>query len=85
VLVTASPDRRASRLAEAQSLDEPAAARAVKDTDAARADYLKRFHGVGNELPTHYDLVLNTDLLSLEQAAEVISSAAAGVQPPRDR
>ena len=84
-LVTASPDTRASRVAEAQSLDEPAAARAVKDTDAARADYLKRFHGVGNELPTHYDLVLNTDLLSLEQSAELIASAAAGVPAPRDR
>jgi cytidylate kinase len=77
VLVTASPGTRASRLAEAQSLDEPAAARAVKDADAARADYLKRFHGVGDELPIHYDLVLNTDLLSLEQTAELISSAAA--------
>jgi CMP/dCMP kinase len=77
VLVTASPGTRASRLAEAQSLDEPAAARTIKDGDAARADYLRRFHDVGDELPTHYDLVLNTDLLSPEQAAALISTAVA--------
>jgi cytidylate kinase len=76
VLVTASPDTRASRLAEAEGVDERDAARAVKDTDAARADYLRRFHDLGEELPTHYDLVLNTDLLSLEQAAALISQAA---------
>jgi cytidylate kinase len=77
VLVTASPEKRAARLAEEQGLDEPAAVQAVKDADAARADYLKRFHDVREERPTQYDLVLNTDLLSLEQAAALISAAAA--------
>lgn len=75
VLVTASPETRAARLAEAEKLEQPAAARAIKEGDAARADYLKRFHGVG-ELPTQYDLVLNTDVLSIEQAAALISAAA---------
>jgi cytidylate kinase len=77
VLVTASPETRASRLAEGEGLDESAAARAVKDADAARADYLRRFHDVRQELPTQYDLVLNTDLLSPEQAAALVSAAAA--------
>jgi cytidylate kinase len=76
VLVTASPQTRASRLVE-EGLDESEAARAVKDADAARADYLRRFHEVREELPTHYDLVLNTDMLGLEQAAALISAAAA--------
>lgn len=40
--------------------------------DAGRADYLKRFYGVGGELPTHYDLVLNTDRLDAETAAELV-------------
>jgi cytidylate kinase len=48
----------------------------VKDSDAARRDYLKRFYGVGDESPTHYDLVLNTDKLAVDQAAELISVAA---------
>ncbi len=76
VLVTASPDTRAARIAEAEGLEQSAAARAVKETDAARGDYLRRFHEVREELPTQYDLVLNTDLLSLEQAAALVSQAA---------
>ena len=76
VLVTASAGTRAARLCEAEKLEEAAASRAVKDADAARADYLRRFHDVDDEQPTHYDLVVNTDQLSLEQAAELVSSAA---------
>ena len=48
----------------------------MKDSDAGRRDYLRRFYNVDNELPTHYDLVVNTDALSVEQAAELISRAA---------
>ena len=76
VLVTASPATRAGRVAEAEGLDETRAAKAIKDADAGRADYLRRFHGVEQELPTQYDLVLNTDQLSPEQAAALISEAA---------
>lgn len=78
VLVTASPETRATRVAGAEGLDQAGAARAVKDSDAGRADYLKRFYEVGEELPTHYDLVFNTDTLSAEQAAELVSRAASG-------
>ena len=76
VLVTASPATRAGRVAEAEGLDETRAARTIKDADGGRADYLRRFHGVEQELPTQYDLVLNTDQLSPEQAAALISEAA---------
>ena len=76
VLVTASPATRAGRVAEAEGLDETRAAKAIKDADAGCADYLRRFHGVEQELPTQYDLVLNTDQLSPEQAAALISEAA---------
>jgi hypothetical protein len=65
VLVTGSPDTRAAR----------AGATSVKDADAARRDYLKRFYEVDEELPTHYDLVVNTDVLSVEQAADLIAHA----------
>jgi cytidylate kinase len=78
VLVTASPATRAARVADAEGLDLAGAVRAVKDSDAGRADYLKRFYDVGEESPTHYDVVLNTDALSIEQAAELISHAASG-------
>ena len=78
VLVTASPETRATRIAGAEGVDQATAARAVKKSDAGRADYLKRFYDVREESPTHYDLVLNTDALSIEQAAELISQAASG-------
>lgn len=77
VLVTASPETRTTRVAEAEGLDQAGAARAVKESDAGRADYLKRFYDVREESPTHYDVVLNTDALTVEQAADLISQAAA--------
>jgi cytidylate kinase len=75
VLVTASPEIRARRIGESDEIDEAGAVRAVKESDAARRDYLKRFYGV-EELPTHYDLVVNTDVLTLDQAAELVATAA---------
>jgi len=77
VLVTASPETRTTRVAEAEGLDQAGAARALKESDAGRADYLKRFYAVREESPTHYDLVLNTDALSIEQAANLIARGAA--------
>jgi cytidylate kinase len=78
VLVTASPDTRATRLAELRGIDAHEAQHAVKDADASRRDYLKRFHGIDPEAPTHYDLVLNTDVLPIEDAAQVVSQLSRG-------
>jgi Cytidylate kinase-like family len=76
VLVTASPETRARRLAQTRVLGEAEASKAVKTSDAARADYLRRFYEVEAELPTHYDLVVNTDGLTAEEAAAVVTEAA---------
>jgi len=65
VFVTASPETRAERFEGS-----------IEESDAARAHYLRRFYGVGAELPTHYDLVVNTDVLSVEQAADLVARAA---------
>ena len=75
VLVTASAETRTKRVGESEGLDDSGAARAVKDSDAARRDYLKRFYGV-EEQPSHYDLVVNTDVLSFDRAAAVVAAAA---------
>jgi hypothetical protein len=76
VLITASPDVRASRLGAAQGLDDKAAAKAIAASDAGRASYMKKFYDVSRELPTHYDLVLSTDVLSTDQVADVVVHAA---------
>ena len=72
-LVTASPQTRARRLADALDGDE---GEASKRGDAGRADYIKRFYGVGQEQPSHYDIVVSTDKLSFEDAAALIVQAA---------
>jgi cytidylate kinase len=77
VLITASPQTRVSRLAADLGIDDKEAARTVKRGDAGRADYIKRFYGV-SELPTHYDLVINTDKLAPQDAARLIVGAASG-------
>lgn len=76
VLVTASPTTRAQRVSAQETVDESQAVRMVKDADAGRRDYLKRFYGVDRESPTDYDLVINTDVLSTAQAADIITQAA---------
>ena len=75
VLVTASPATRAERIASTRNVDSRQAGKIMEQEDAARADYLKRFYGVELELPTHYDLVINTDKVTPEQGADVIVRA----------
>lgn len=76
VLVTAPRETRVERVAAAEGLDEAAAARQVDRSDAGRSDYLKRFYGIAQELPSHYDLVVNTEALPAERAAALIVQAA---------
>lgn len=78
VLVTAPQQTRERRLAETLAVDEKEAARALKRSDAARGDYIKRFYGISAELPTHYDLVINTEKLTPEHAARLIVHAVGG-------
>ncbi len=76
VLVTAPPAIRMRRLTEARGGDQAQAAKELKRSDEARAAYLKTFYDVDRELPTHYDLVVNTEVLEPEAAADVIARAA---------
>jgi cytidylate kinase len=83
VLVTAPPKTRARRVAEARNLDERSAEKLLADEDASRVDYLKRFHNVEQELPIHYDVVINTEALAPERAAELIVLAATATDAHR--
>jgi hypothetical protein len=76
VLVTGSPEARAARLAARRGVDERAAVRLIRDEDAGRAHYLKQFYGIDQELPTHFDLVVNTDALPAGKAADIVVAAA---------
>jgi hypothetical protein len=76
VFVTGSPERRADRLVREAGLTESAAAKAIKDSDEQRRQYLRRFYDVAQEQPSSYDLVINTDVLDLSLAAGLIVKAA---------
>jgi cytidylate kinase len=76
VLITASPQTRARRVSETLELSEKEAARMLARSEANRADYIKRFYGIDEESPVHYDVVINTDRLNSAQAASLILHAA---------
>jgi hypothetical protein len=76
VLVSASTSTRSGRIAGERGISPSQAEKVVRNEDAARADYLERFYGIDQELPIHYDLVLNTDVLSPAEAAAVVTAAA---------
>jgi cytidylate kinase len=59
----------------AERLGKRAAENRVKADDRARADYLRRYHGVNWLDPTLYHLVVNTGCLSVEAAVELIIMA----------
>ena len=76
VLVTASPETRIQRLNEAQGMGWTKAEKSIAANDAGRADYLKRFYGVSAELPIHYDVVVNTDIIPALDCAQIVVRAA---------
>lgn len=76
VLITAGTDTRSARLKAARKVSEKEADKLVARGDANRADYIKRFYGVSAELPTDYDIVLNSDRLSVDQAVDIIVRTA---------
>lgn len=76
VLVTGSPEARARRLVGLSGASLSEARSAVRASDDARADYLRRFYGLAAELPTHYDIVVNTDGLAPESVVDLLHAAA---------
>ena len=76
VLVTASPETRTRRTVETDEIDEREAKKRIEESDAGRADYLRRFYEIEDELTTHYDLVVNTEVLTTDEVVELIVAAA---------
>jgi cytidylate kinase len=74
--VVASEATRQERVAEFDGVDAREARKRLSESDKGRARYLERFYGVKRELPTDYDLVVNTDRMNIAEAAQVIAAAA---------
>jgi len=78
VLVTAPEEVRAARLAEDKGLTPAAAMKVIAESDAGRENYFRTFYKVAREVPTHYDLVLNTEVLTPGHVTALIMAAARG-------
>ncbi len=77
VLVTGSPEVRSARYARLTGMKEDEARKAIEKSDRARIDFLRRVYDVSHELPTYYDLVINTDRITTDAATQLVVGAAA--------
>ncbi len=76
VLVTASPEVRAERLMALTDVGEPQAKKAIEYSDRERQKFFRRIHDLRQELPTQYDLVVNTDRFTVPEAVSLIVAAS---------
>ena len=76
VQIVAPLELRIGRMTELHQLTRATAQRRVRTSDAARADYLARYHDANWLDPLLYHLVINTGQLSLDDAAALIVDAA---------
>ncbi|MBI5947353.1 MAG: cytidylate kinase-like family protein [Chloroflexi bacterium] len=74
VLIAGSVDCRAAR-AVAQGLSPDEARHAIHNADAERVAYFREFYSAGWLDPASYDLIVNTDHTSIDQAAAIIIDA----------
>jgi cytidylate kinase len=77
VLITGSEFGRVTRWSLTSGGRSPRQAQEeIRESDRARADYLKRFYDIKHESPEHYDLTLSTDALQPPAIKELILAAA---------
>lgn len=72
VFIRASMDRRIERVMSRQGLSEEEAAAVIQKVDEGRENYVRRYTGTSRYDARNYDLVLNVDNLTVEQAVRLI-------------
>lgn len=75
IRVVAPLDLRIERVAHAHDLKPDEARRRVTRTDADRKAFVRKYFYADISDPLHYDLVLNTEVLSIERAVAVACAA----------
>ena len=76
VLVTGSEKVRVGRVMKNMDVSEETALKTVKRTDHERIDFFHRFYDAEWASPETYDLCINTDHISVDQAVKLIAAAA---------
>lgn len=71
LFVVAPMDARVRRLAERTGVSAEEASRQIKASDQRRAAYMKQYFGADWRDPHQYDLVVNSGVLGVEQAARI--------------
>jgi cytidylate kinase len=75
VLVVAPIEVRVKRVMENLGLDRETAKREIARFDNSRREFIKRYFHAELEDPAYYDIVINTQRLSLEAAASLVVNA----------
>ncbi len=81
VRIEAPLEHRVQRLMERGDYTPTQAELEIEDHDRAARDYVRRYHGLDPTDFNHYQLLINTGLLDLETAAEVIALAVQQMRP----
>jgi cytidylate kinase len=76
VKIVAAREFRIQGAMASEQLDTRAAERLLQETDAHRARYHREHYGRDWDDPTHFHLIVNTGLLGLDGAAEIIVAEA---------
>lgn len=74
IFITASPEHRIERVMRKQQLSREEAEAAIERVDKARDNYVQRYTGMSRNDARNYDLCLNMDGLSEDDAVELILS-----------
>ena len=74
--LTASPEKRLERIVAREVVERKEAGKYIEDTDRGRLAYYQRFFKTSMADPLQYHLVINTDLIDVPQAAELIVQIA---------
>ncbi len=72
IFITASRDHRIARIQKRQNLSHTEAEKVIDKVDATRENFTKRFAKTSRYDLRNYDLVLNMDNLTEEEAADLI-------------
>lgn len=74
-LVVAPLEVRVKRVMQNLELDQEIAKREIARFDNSRREFIKRYFHAELEDPAYYDVVINTERLSLEAAASIVVNA----------
>lgn len=77
VHVTAPQDVRVERIAQQQGVGPQLAERLVRESDRRRSDYIRHYYNNADwRSPRYYHLIVDTDRIPLQAAAEIIIRAS---------